>query len=242
MAENESTINKDQPTTKKNWVLFGIIGIMTAAVIYLAIFHEVWYRIVVLSVLLAGAFLIYRQLAAILKLLKQSNQHETVPIAHENEARNQLSEPELLEKETELQQIDLDRTQMFEELLSRTSIEEHEKLAYREKLAEKDTQTSRIREELGHAPSKLQLVYEGTKKYFVKDNPMKEIAASLDPSVIETGTLAELNDEVQRMIPRLSKDSLDSLEKSNYMDESYKLTRSGYKELVQAADQLNKQS
>ncbi|TSB46994.1 hypothetical protein [Alkalicoccobacillus porphyridii] len=237
MTEKESPINDHQGTTRKNWVLFAIIGVMTAGVIYLAIFQEIWYRIVVLTVLITGGVLIYRQLAEMLKLLRESPGQIEAPSAM-SEERPKLSEPELLEKESELQQLDLDRTQMFEELLSRSAIEEHEKTAYREKLAEKATETTRIREELGHEPSRLQMVYEGTKKYFVKDNPMKEIAASLDASVIENGTLAELNDEIQRMIPRLSRESLESLEKSSYMDDSYKLTRSGYKELVQAADQL----
>ena len=235
MSEHETGINEEQLSKRKNWVLFGIIGIMTLGIIYLAIFQDIWYRVVVLTALISGGILIYRQLSSIQKHLNGGVPRVELSDDVE-EAR--LSEPEMLEKETELQQLDLDRTQMFEELLSRSAIEEHEKTAYREKMAEKETETSRIREELGHAPSKLQQVYEGTKKYFVKDNPMKEIAASLDSEIIENGTLSELNDEIQRMIPRLSRESLESLENSNYMDESYKLTRSGYKELVQAADQL----
>ncbi|MEK4564949.1 hypothetical protein MKX54_09790 [Alkalihalobacillus sp. FSL R5-0424] len=233
MRENNE--NEEQLSKRKNWILFSVIGIITLAVIYLAIFQDVWYRVVVLTVLITGGVLIYRQLAAIQVLLQQKGTVSSTAKLAEEES---LSDPELLEKETELQQLDMDRTQMFEELLSRSAIEEHEKTEYREKMAYKTSETSRIREELGHAPSKLQLVYEGTKKYFVKDNPMKEIAASLDSEVIENGTLSELNDEIQRMIPRLSRESLQSLEKSSYMDESYKLTRSGYKELVQAAEQI----
>lgn len=231
----ETKENEEQLSKRKNWILFSVIGIITLAVIYLAIFQDVWYRVVVLTVLISGGILIYRQLAAIQVLLQQKGTDADTSVVEEE---TPLSEPELLEKETELQQLDLDRTQMFEELLNRSAIEEHEKTAYREKMAHKTSETSRLREELGHAPSKLQLVYEGTRKYFVKDNPMKEIAASLDAEVIENGTLSELNDEIQRMIPRLSRESLQSLEKSSYMDDSYKLTRSGYKELVQAAEQI----
>ncbi|MDQ0206007.1 hypothetical protein [Alkalicoccobacillus murimartini] len=237
MTEHDTTVNDDQLSKRKNWVLFGVIGVMTLGIIYLAIFQDIWYRIVVLASVITGGILIYRQLQSIQKLLREKVELE-LPSPSVEETHH-LSEPELIEKESELQQLDLDRTQMFEELLSRSAIEEHEKTAFREKLAQKETETSRIREELGHAPSRLQQVYEGTKKYFVKDNPMKEIAASLDTEIIENGSLSELNDEIQRMIPRLSRESLESLENSNYMDESYKLTRSGYKELVQAAEQLN---
>jgi hypothetical protein len=69
MRENNE--NEEHLSKRKNWILFSVIGIITLAVIYLAIFQDVWYRVVVLTVLITGGILIYRQLAAIQALLLQ---------------------------------------------------------------------------------------------------------------------------------------------------------------------------
>lgn len=142
----------------------------------------------------------------------------------------------LEEKEFQLQKLDLDRTRLFEELLNKAELEEAEKSTIRERLQQADTETSRIRQEWLTASSRLMTLMRGTKRFFVRESPMKEIAASIDQDVLETGSFTALNEEIQRLIPRLSKESAEALAKSDFIDEDNQLTRSGYKALLQASE------
>ncbi len=162
---------------------------------------------------------------------------EKVELDHEHEKTKEHDLVALQEKEYQLQKLDLDRTQLFEELLSKTELAELEKEKIRERLEQTDTETSRVRQEWLNASNRLMNVVKGTKKLFIKQSPMREIAASMDPAILESGSFAALNEEIQRLLPRLSKESNQSLASSNYIDEENQLTRSGYKALLQANEE-----
>ncbi|MED4126998.1 hypothetical protein [Shouchella miscanthi] len=224
---------------RSSW-LYALAGVVLVGVFCLALLSHLWYQIVVLSALIAlFVFLVLKtkRLEEKLDQFIKKDQDEKVELDHEHEKTKEHDLVALQEKEYQLQKLDLDRTQLFEELLSKTELAELDKEKIRERLEQTDTETSRVRQEWLNASSRLMNVVKGTKKLFVKQSPMREIAASMDPDILESGSFAALNEEIQRLLPRLSKESNQSLANSNYIDEDNQLTRSGYKALLQANEE-----
>ncbi len=224
---------------KPGWI-YALAGIVFVAVISLALLSDLWYRVVVLASLVSLFVYLYfgnRRIEKRLEQLKKEQLVEEIEINHEQEKTKEHDLEALREKEFQLQKLDLDRTQLFEELLSKTQLQEIEKNQIRDRLEQTESETSRVRQEWLNASNRLMSVVRGTKKLFVKESPMKEIAASMDEGILESGSFASLNNEIQRLLPRLSKESSDSLAKSNYIDEENQLTRSGYKALLQASEE-----
>ncbi|WP_157404669.1 hypothetical protein [Shouchella shacheensis] len=229
-----------EETSKKNWLLYAGVAVALAIVFYLAIFEERWYRAVVLAALLGlSGFVVYRfkQLEELLEekgsvaVIREVEDEDEVEKTKANDLRT------LEQKEFELQKLDLDRTQIFEDLLSQTALEEADKSRFREKIQEADKETSKVREEWLNASNRMMSMVSGAKRMFVKESPMKEMAASIDERILDHGSFQELNQEIQRLVPRLSKESKDALAKTNYVDEDNQLTRSGYKALLQASEE-----
>lgn len=213
----------------------GLVGVFC-----LALLSNLLYQIVVLSALIAlFVFLVLKtkRLEQKLDQFLQEDEVKQTQLDNEQEKTKEHDLEALQEKEFQLQKLDLDRTQLFEELLSKTELEELEKEKIRERLEQTDTETSKVRQEWLNASSRLMNVVKGTKKLFVKQSPMREIAASMDPDILESGSFAALNHEIQRLLPRLSKDSNQSLANSNFIDDDNQLTRSGYKALLQANEE-----
>lgn len=217
-------------------------GIALVAIIIVAIWSDIWYKIVVLASLVA---LMYVFVAKMKKIERELEEMKRKQASSAELARQEQTEFEktkehdlraLEEKEFQLQKLDLDRTRLFEELLNKAELEEAEKSTMRERLQQADSETSRIRQEWLTASSRLMTLMRGTKRFFVRESPMKEIAASIDQDVLETGSFTALNEEIQRLIPRLSKESAEALAKSDFIDEDNQLTRSGYKALLQASE------
>lgn len=217
-------------------------GIAFVAIIVVAIWSDIWYRVVVLASLVA---LMYVFIAKTKKIEQELEEMKRKQASSAELARQEKTEFEktkehdlkaLEEKEFQLQKLDLDRTRLFEELLNKAELEEAEKSTMRERLQQADSETSRIRQEWLTASSRLMTLMRGTKRFFVRESPMKEIAASIDQDVLETGSFTALNEEIQRLIPRLSKESAEALAKSDFIDEDNQLTRSGYKALLQASE------
>lgn len=224
---------------KPGW-LYALAGIVFVAVISLALLSDLWYRVVVLASLVSLFVILYlssKRIEKRLDALKNDQIVEEVELNVEHEKTKEHDLEALREKEYELQKLDLDRTQLFEELLSKTQLQEIEKNQIRDRLEQTETETSRVRQEWLNASSRLMSVVRGTKKLFIKESPMKEIAASMDDGILESGSFASLNNEIQRLLPRLSKESSDLLAKSNYIDEENQLTRSGYKALLHASEE-----
>ncbi|MFS0786726.1 hypothetical protein ABC345_10145 [Shouchella sp. 1P09AA] len=225
---------------QRNSWLYALAGVGLVGVFSLALLSNLWYQIVVLSALIAlFVFLVLKtkRLEQKLDQFLQEDEVKQTQLDQEQEKTKEHDLEALQEKEFQLQKLDLDRTQLFEELLSKTELEELEKERIRERLEQTDTETSKVRQEWLNASSRLMNVVKGTKKLFVKQSPMREIAASMDPDILESGSFAALNHEIQRLLPRLSKDSNQSLANSNFIDEDNQLTRSGYKALLQANEE-----
>jgi Ca2+/Na+ antiporter len=217
-------------------------GIALVAIIVVAIWSDIWYRIVVLASLVALMYVFIVKTKNIERELEEMKrkQASTAELARQEQTELEKTKEHdlkaLEEKEFQLQKLDLDRTRLFEELLNKSELEEAEKSTMRERLQQADTETSRIRQEWLTASSRLMTLMRGTKRFFVRESPMKEIAASIDQDVLETGSFTALNEEIQRLIPRLSKESAEALAKSDFIDEDNQLTRSGYKALLQASE------
>ncbi|WP_142300896.1 hypothetical protein [Shouchella clausii] len=217
-------------------------GIALVSIIVVAIWSDIWYRIVVLASLVALMYVFIVKTKNIERELEEMKrkQASTAELARQEQTELEKTKEHdlkaLEEKEFQLQKLDLDRTQLFEELLNKSELEEAEKSTMRERLQQADTETSRIRQEWLTASSRLMTLMRGTKRFFVRESPMKEIAASIDQDVLETGSFTALNEEIQRLIPRLSKESAEALAKSDFIDEDNQLTRSGYKALLQASE------
>ncbi|WP_054712779.1 hypothetical protein [Bacillus sp. JCM 19041] len=236
MAEQEKT---------RVWT-YALAGLVFVAIGILAIWNDVWYRIVVLAALVTLFVFVIKKSKKIERLLEDLKASQIVAADRGIEEKNQLEETKehdlraLEEKEFQLQKLDLDRTQLFEELLSKTQLEEAEKRTIRDRLQQTDNEMSHVRQEWINASNRLMSMMRGTKKLFVRESPMKEIAASMDQDVLESGSFAALNSEIQRLLPRLSKESENLLAKSNYIDHELQLTRSGYKALLQASEEEKK--
>ncbi|XOQ16187.1 MAG: Ribonuclease Y [Shouchella clausii] len=220
--------------------IFAVIALV--AIIVVAIWSDIWYRIVVLASLVALMYVFIAKTKKIERELEEMKrkQASTAELARQEQTELEKTKEHdlkaLEEKEFQLQKLDLDRTRLFEELLNKSELEEAEKSTMRERLQQADTETSRIRQEWLTASSRLMTLMRGTKRFFVRESPMKEIAASIDQDVLETGSFTALNEEIQRLIPRLSKESAEALAKSDFIDEDNQLTRSGYKALLQASE------
>ncbi|WP_100372892.1 hypothetical protein [Bacillus sp. FJAT-45037] len=146
------------------------------------------------------------------------------------------TDQDILEKTTQLEKIDLDRTELLEELFRKASLDDEEKQQYRSKIKQKDHEISRLRQELMNAGEKIQQVMIDTKNYFVKQDPMKEIASSIDQELLEADSLDLLNEHLQRKRSSLSEEDIMALHKAGFVDEDFKLTRSGFKALVKAVE------
>ncbi len=226
--------------------MYALAGLVFVAIGILAVWYDVWYRIVVLGVLVTLFVFILRKSKKMDRVLEELKANQIMTANHDIGRKNDLDETKehdlraLEEKEFQLQKLDLDRTRLFEELLSKTQLEEAEKRTIRDRLQQTENETSHVRQEWFNASNRLMSMMRGTKKLFIRESPMKEIAASMDQEVLESGSFSALNSEIQRLLPRLSKESENLLAKSNYIDHEFQLTRSGYKALLQASEEENK--
>lgn len=216
------------------WTINIVGALVGALLVYTVITHELLFRFFVFLFLFGFAYMVNKKLNELKGHMAQASAPEISEPVLElvDEQPTRIFEIELTEKEHELEKIDLDRTQLLEELFTKAELEEAEKQAYREKIKQKDSERSTIMQDLLNVNSKLQHAVLETKKYFVKVDPMKEIAAAIEPQKILEGSIATLNEEVQAIIASLSEKTVEALKKNDYVDEDLKLTRSGYKALV----------
>ena len=221
---------KQSDNTKKtivNNAIF-IVGVTIGVVLlYMIILDDRLYRFFLILSLVGIAYFINNKLN---KLKDMFNTAE-VPLGQEEldlDEHTRIYSKEVMDKEQKLEMIDLDRTYILEELFTKAELDEAERNMYREKIKEKDSEMNSMLQELLNVKTKFQ-------KYFIKVDPMKEIAASLAPEKITEGTIASLNDEIQGIIGSLSQETIEALKNSNFVDEEFNLTRSGYKALMKAA-------
>ena len=199
--------------------------------VYMIVQHDILFRLFVVLFLLGAAFYLNKKVS---KLRALPNEEDVTSVEEEMDNQHtRIFEKTVTEKEEQLEKIDLDRTQMLEELFSKAELDEREKQTYRERIKQKESEHSYIMQDLMIVKGKLQQAVLDTKKYFVKADPMKEIAATIEGENIEDASIATLNHKVQAVISSsLSKEAVDALLKGNYVDEDFNLTRSGYKALL----------
>ncbi len=196
--------------------------------------HDLLFKLFVVLFLMGTAFFLNKKV----NMLKDSHKEEGGPPVVEEIAdqHTRIFEKTVTEKEEQLEKIDLDRTQMLEELFTKAELNEREKQTYLERIKQKESERSHIMQDLMIVKGKLQQAVLETKKYFVKADPMKEIAASIEVKNIEGASIATLNKRVQAVISSsLSENTIEALLKANFVDEEFNLTRSGYKALLKTA-------
>ncbi|MFC0471860.1 hypothetical protein ACFFHM_15485 [Halalkalibacter kiskunsagensis] len=216
----------------KSKALMSVGALVGIILIYTIIQNEIIFRLFVVLFLVGFANVLNKKLNALKPATQLEQEKEEILVKEVEDQPTQIFEKTLLEKEEQLEKIDLDRTQMLEELFSKADLNELERQTYRERIKEKESERSNIMQDLMIVKGKLQHAVLETKKYFVKVDPIKEIAASIESANIQTASIASLNEEVSAIVTTLTENTIKALKKSNYIDEDHNLTRSGYKALV----------
>ncbi|SDB92508.1 hypothetical protein [Shouchella lonarensis] len=218
---------------QQRFLVYTVAILAVALVTFLAIWQETWYRLAVLGALVFVGVIVMLLLVKMRKFdayIKDAPQRLSVDKTLPAEA---IDFEKIEEKERKLKALDSEKTQIFEELLSKTKIEEREKIRLREKMVRADEETSRIRTEWLKTSERFSSLVHGTKRWLSRDGVMSEVASSIDPVVLREGTIAELNREIGRVVPSLSKETIHGMKSAGYVDEMYQLTRAGYKALKQ---------
>jgi hypothetical protein len=203
--------------------------------IYTIVQYDLLFRTFVVLFLIGQAYFFNKKFKAVTG--NQESEISEPVIEKIEDQKTQIFDKALTEKVTEkeeqLEKIDFDRTQMLEELFSKAELNDLEKQTYRDRIKQKESERSDIIQDLMIVKGKWHNAVLETKKYFVKADPMKEIAASIESEKIENASIATLNKEVQAIISSsLSEETIQALLKGHYVDEEYNLTRSGYKALM----------
>ncbi|MDT8860560.1 hypothetical protein N0O92_09965 [Alkalihalobacillus sp. MEB130] len=212
-----------------------LVILLSALAIYIVIQHEVLFRLFVILFLVSLAFTMNRKISR-LPIVPETEVKAEQVVDNSDNDETQIFEKAVMEKEEALEKIDLDRTQLLEELFSKADLDDLEKQTYRDKIKEKESERSNMMQDLMIVKGKWQQALLGTKKYFMKEDPIKEIAASLESEKIQHSSIAALNDEVYAIVKRLSEHTIQSLKKNHYIDEDHNLTRTGYKALMKTVE------
>ncbi|WP_377891111.1 hypothetical protein [Alkalihalobacillus sp. R86527] len=147
------------------------------------------------------------------------------------------------EKERELERINSDKTQLFEELLTKADLDELEKATYREQLRQKETDSNRIKQELLVLKDKIQQVVNEKKNLFIKETPdMKLVAELIGVHEIESSSFLELNARLQEVSQDIPEQKRETLKEHAMVNEDFELTRLGYKELMKEVRKLEKKT
>ncbi|WP_078427131.1 hypothetical protein [Alkalihalobacterium alkalinitrilicum] len=225
-----------KPQSIKDWAL--LIGIVALGAAFLigALWNEIIFRLFVILFLVAMGVSINRKLNNV-----TTTQVDTVTVPEEQMEKEPvvITDLEVEKKQSDLKKVDLDRTLLLEELFSKAALSDMEKQQYRQKIKQKDNEISTIMQEMMNAKNKIQQAVLETKKYFIKVDPIKEIAASLDKESVLNGTIYDLNWALEEIRSSLPEDVIQALEKSSYVDSDFKLTRNGYKALVKEVGKKN---
>ncbi|WP_226537510.1 hypothetical protein [Fictibacillus halophilus] len=168
---------------------------------------------------------------------------EVVEAAEETEEEQQKSvkEEEISEeifetqriKEEELAKIEMDKTQIYNELFTRAQLNEEEMKYFNERIREKETETFNTKQELNQFKERIQNVFKKTPQLFQKrDSRIEGIVRMLNPVTLKNASLEDLNQRLDGVIDVIPTETLDSLVRDGFLDAHYHLTRSGYREFV----------
>ncbi|MET3504032.1 hypothetical protein [Halalkalibacter oceani] len=243
MNEQLKKVNHQSPKREQKRAGWGkrISGLILAAVLlYFVVQYEVLFRLFVVLFLAGLAYVVLRRG----KEQKTEFQDEPIKSTPEPVIENQetiIFEKEVQKKEEELTLVDFDRTQLLEELFAKAQLEEAEKQTYREKIRQKDAERSSLLEELLKVKGRFSTAVIETKKYFVKADPLKEVAAAIEQDKIAEGSITNLNEISKELSSSLPPETIEALKKQGYVDEEVKLTRTGYKALRKTMEKERKE-
>lgn len=153
-------------------------------------------------------------------------------------ARSPLSNEDLdakIDKEQELEKIELDKTLLWGELFTRAQLTEEEKRLFLEKIGQKEKEAYTVQEELSQFRTKWQQAFtKGTNLFKKPESQLDKMAELLGTEAIMNGSFIELNQRVKELRNQFSEETVRQLTKSEFVDEDFNLTRTGYKELLKA--------
>jgi hypothetical protein len=183
-----------------------------------------------------------------LELFKEKEEKIVVPEeveeATENNEENEqeekeevIDEEEIWEtqriKEEELAKIEMDKTQIYNELFSRAQLSKEEMNYFNDKIREKETESFNTKQELNQFKDRIQSVFKKTPQFFQKrDSRIEGIVRMMNPVTLKNASLEDLNQRMDQVIDVIPEETLNSLIRDGLLDETYHLTRSGYREFM----------
>ncbi|KYG27614.1 hypothetical protein [Alkalihalobacillus trypoxylicola] len=248
-----------KPASFKEWIICLIGWLIVIGIVVSSVYFEKVYRAAVLLFLSGFSYFVIQKLNFLIREQKQDkplkNEEEKVGYTNIDKKEEAVSNTKIFtpaedvkqadldsatlifnskvkEKEEELEKIDLDRTQLLEDLFSKADLDELEKETYRKKIKEKDAEQKTILDEMVNAKTKIQQAFLDTKNIFVKEDPMKPLIAAINTEVMEDYSIQAMNEQLNRIKGSLDIDVITFLESENYVDDQFKLTRTGYKALL----------
>ncbi|TLS35217.1 hypothetical protein [Pseudalkalibacillus caeni] len=236
----------DQPmastsTKGKVKVGFGLVGIM--ALIILIAFSAFIFRLFITCFVLGTALVLYKKISEIERKLSHINTHSEQTLQKEDEVKEiafsregDLEEnQQTAEKEKALEKINMDKTLIYQELFTKAKLNEMEKTEYLKKIEQKDSEMTKIKQDLLLLKEKIQQAVIDKKSLFMKETPnMKKLVDLLGPDFVEKSSFAKLNEKMETVRPKLKEEKIEALKETGYVDEQFHLTRLGYKELTRA--------
>ncbi|WP_270180689.1 hypothetical protein [Alkalihalobacillus sp. CinArs1] len=242
----------DQPLEAKTGkekvlTILSIIGFIL--LLYAVAFSPFLFRLFITCLSVGVSLYVMKKIQDFDRVLKGGEQEQEKEAAVSSEAQLtfewQDPENESVEaaKERELEKINSDKTQLFEELLTKADLDELEKATYREQLKQKETDSNRIKQELLVLKDKIQQVVSEKKGLFIKETPdMKLVAELIGVHDIESSTFVELNERLQDVSEEIPEHKRETLKEHEIVNEDFELTRFGYKELMKEVRKLEKKT
>lgn len=159
-------------------------------------------------------------------------EEESVESEKEEEISEEIFETQRI-KEEELAKIEMDKTQIYNELFTRAQLNEEEMKYFNERIREKETESFNTKQELNQFKERIQNVFKKTPQLFQKrDSRIEGIVRMLNPVTLKNASLEDLNQRLDGVIDVIPTETLDSLVRDGFLDSHYHLTRSGYREFV----------
>lgn len=183
-----------------------------------------------------------------LELFEEKEETIVVPeeveeVTENNEENEQEEKEEVIDeeeiwetqriKEEELAKIEMDKTQIYNELFSRAQLSKEEMSYFNEKIREKETESFNTKQELNQFKDRIQNVFKKTPQFFQKrDSRIEGIVRMMNPVTLKNASLEDLNQRMDQVIDFIPEETLNSLIRDGLLDDTYHLTRSGYREFI----------
>jgi hypothetical protein len=244
----------DQPMQAKTGkekalTVLSIIGFIL--LLYLVAFSPFMFRLFITCLSVGVSLYVIKKIHDFDRVLKGEKAEQPAPSSNEaNQLSFSLEQPEVeaesieeAEKERELEQINSDKTMLFEELLSKADLDEIEKESYRNRMQQKESESNRIKQEVLLFKDKIQKAVIDKKGLFIKETPdMKMVAELIGVESVESSSFVELNEELRLIYNDIPEAKRTTLIEYEMVNEDFELTRLGYKELMKEVRKLEKKT